>query len=170
MFGFRSLAACSLATLMLFPLGCGGAGRPKLVAVEGTVTLNGAPLEGATIMFMPVDAGSADFQRPSTAVTDAQGKFVASTYTTGDGLAIGKYQLGIEKKELVGDLPKGFDSEQPELSRVRYKLIVPKQFRDPTTSGLSAEVTSGGLQPAVIELNSEGAPEIEVLGTGPASA
>ncbi len=168
----RMISTVLLCALVTLSVGCGGNGRPALVTVRGKVTLNGAPLEGATVMFVRVPEKGVEFGRPSVGVTDAQGEFTVSTYAEGDGLAVGKYLVGVEKRELIGDLPKDFNSELADQTRLRYKLIVPKTFRDPTTSGLSVDVSRKGLEPAVIELSAEGAPEIETTGpvVNPSSA
>ncbi|MCA9081951.1 MAG: hypothetical protein KDA58_15425 [Planctomycetaceae bacterium] len=147
-------------------LGCGGDGRPSLVQATGRVTLNGEPLEGASVSFVPVEVADATFQRPSFATTNAQGEFTIGTYGSEDGIPAGKYQVGIQKREVVGALPKDFNEEEASQFRVRYKLIVPLSYRDPAASGVTVEVTSDGMQPAVIELNSSGNPEFETTGPG----
>lgn len=61
------------ATLLLLPLlaglGCGRGDLPDLGRVEGTVTLDGAPLADAFVEFHP-ESG-----RPSSCRTDAQGRY-----------------------------------------------------------------------------------------------
>src|SRR5713226_3122156 len=73
--------------------GCGGA--KKLVKVEGKVTLDGAPLDGAMVKFMP-QGGSG---QPATGLTGTDGKFRLTTYVTGDGALPGDYSVTITKVE-----------------------------------------------------------------------
>jgi hypothetical protein len=80
-------ALCSLVLLLAIvllavALGCGGSDRPDLAEVEGTVTLDGAPLPGARIEFKP-----------------AQGKI--SSATTGEN---GHYEL-VYLRDIKGAVP-----------------------------------------------------------------
>ena len=55
----------------------------------------------------------------------------------------------------------------PDATTLRYKWTVPRAYADAGSSGLTAEVTSDGVEPAVFALESGGAaPEIEVTGPG----
>jgi len=147
-----------VATLVVALAGCGD-GRPALVRVTGTVQLDGKPLEGAIVSFQPVAQGRDAFQRPSSAVTDAEGKFSPGTYGPDDGLPPGKYRVTIQKRQPVG--AASGTSESQASGPVRYQWITPRRLADPDTSGLEAEVTSSGLEPSVFELESDGPPEVE---------
>ena len=58
-----------------------GCDRPSnIVAVTGTVLLDGKPLEGAAVLFHP----EAD-ERPAVGITDNLGNFHLTTRTQGDG-------------------------------------------------------------------------------------
>lgn len=145
-------------------VGCGGSDRPKLVKATGTVTLDGKPLEGALVGFQPMTDAKSKYHRPSSAVTDASGKFLLGTYDKDDGVPVGKYKVGVQKRELVGELPKDFNSENPDAYNLQYKWITPRSAADPASSGLEINVTSSGLSPAVIELKALPQPEIERTG------
>ena len=138
--------------------GCGD-GRPKLVRATGTVMLDGKPLAGAVVCFQPVSQ-SGEFQRPSSAITDAEGKFSPGTYGEKDGLPAGKYRVAIQKREPVG-AGSGTAASQSS-GPAKYQWITPRRLADPNTSGLEVEVTSSGLEPAVFDLESEGPPEVEI--------
>lgn len=72
-------------------LGCGGgvADQPDLGTVTGVVTLDGEPLQSATIEFQPAKG------RPSTATTNADGEYEL-VYTSDDkGAKIGKHTVWI---------------------------------------------------------------------------
>jgi len=66
----RSVASV-IYVLLVAPLffGCGPSG-PEIARVEGTVTMDGKPLPGAVIMFVPIGG------RPSVCETDPNGKYV----------------------------------------------------------------------------------------------
>jgi hypothetical protein len=145
--------------------GCGGDGRPSLVQVTGTVKVDGAPVEGAIVSLVPITDAKDAYKRPSAGVTDASGTFTMGTYEKTDGVPPGKYKVGIYKRELVGELPKNYDEEQPDRFNLKYKWVIPRKFSDPAASGLEAEVTNTELKPASFDLSTGGAkPEIEVTG------
>ena len=57
-------------------VGCSGERTPELAEVEGTLTLKGGgPLANVRVMFLP-DPEEEVFGQPSSATTDANGKFV----------------------------------------------------------------------------------------------
>jgi hypothetical protein len=151
--------------LFVAPLlaGCGD-GRPSLVPATGQVLLNGAPLAGATVSFQPVDVAEGSFQRPSRATTDAEGRFSPTTYSPGDGIPVGKYRVAVQKREPVGELPPDFNWETADDAAVKFQWTTPRKYSSPDTSGLEVEVTGSGLQPDVLNLTSDGPPEIEQSG------
>lgn len=71
--------------------GCGGSG---LVNVKGAVTMDGQPIEGATVIFVPSDSKAGS----GSAMTDASGHFSLTTRQE-DGVAPGEYRVTITKKE-----------------------------------------------------------------------
>ena len=115
--------------------GCGGgAASPDLRAASGNVTLNGNPVEGASISFFPTVQGG----RSATGTTDASGNFKLSSFQKEDGALIGKYNVAITKFNPNYVMPEpGEEEKEP------YNLL-PESFGDPGTSGLSAEVTADG--------------------------
>lgn len=58
-----------LALALFISIGCGGSDTPELGFVTGTVTMDGKPLPGVMIAFMPASG------RPSTANVDQDGKY-----------------------------------------------------------------------------------------------
>ena len=72
--------------------GCGPQG-PPLAQITGTVTLDGEPLEGASVEFLPLTAaGSASH---SIENTDADGHFAMGYTADRDGVLPGKYRVSI---------------------------------------------------------------------------
>src|SRR5688572_8699671 len=69
--------------------GCGGPEHPDVGEVTGTVTLDGAPLADATVMFQPSSG------RGSMGTTNAEGKY-SLTYLDGvPGAVLGSHKVSI---------------------------------------------------------------------------
>jgi len=147
-----NLAVCLVAVVAL--VGCsGGSGdRPKTVKAGGTVTLDGAPVAGATVSFTPQGEG-----RSAVAQTDAQGRFTLNTTNTIPGVMPGDYKVGISKEKTEG----GMTSEQsqeyfqktgkaPPPPKVTSEL--PEKYKNPATSGFSAKVQASGTNEFKFEL------------------
>src|SRR5262249_24214399 len=80
-----------VAVALCAPLGCSSG--PKLVKVQGVVTLDGQPLPGATVSFVPVGEGPT-----ANGLTDKEGNFQLGTYSTSDGAAPGQYKVIVTKE------------------------------------------------------------------------
>lgn len=77
----------------LILVGCGGGSdRPSLAPASGIVTLNGEPVEGASLTFIPVAGG-----RPGSAITDAQGRYTIKTYQDAPGAITGEHKVAVIK-------------------------------------------------------------------------
>ncbi|GAB6166712.1 hypothetical protein JCM19992_27120 [Thermostilla marina] len=136
-----------------FWLGCGGSGdRPKTYPVEGTVTLNGKPVAGATVVFAPVvGGGSESTPQAAQGKTDANGRYVLSTFETGDGAMPGEYTVIVTKYD-VQPTPGGPELESEE-GQMRAFLeaqqggddsgtrnLLPAKYANAQTSGLQFTV------------------------------
>lgn len=86
---------CFSVLLCFFLIGCGGGQSPlpKLVQGTGTVTLDGKPLDGATITFNPKEGGA------SFAFTDQDGKFTLMFNKDTPGVIPGKHIIKIVKEK-----------------------------------------------------------------------
>lgn len=101
-----------LVTVPVLSIGCSGGTSSSpynLVPTTGQVLLDGAPVAGVTLSFVP--------QRQSTgqggfAVTDALGKFSAREYTSEKGIAPGIYAVCFSKLALSdgSPIPEGKDA------------------------------------------------------------
>jgi hypothetical protein len=87
----RCLAAAAVAALVI---GCGESG-PKVVSVTGTVTLNGKPLEGASVSFFP-ELSTNKEGRAGEDITGPSGNYKAMTRGR-SGLVPGKYHVVVTK-------------------------------------------------------------------------
>lgn len=108
--------------------GCfGGAGdRPDTGKVTGVVTLDGSPLEGATVTFQPAEG------RPSAGETDSSGKYVLMYSVDVEGAKVGQHTVTISKED------QKFDGDGELTSS---KETVPSKYNQKTE--LTEKVESG---------------------------
>jgi hypothetical protein len=127
-----------ILSAVMFPIvfpGCHGSPQgPEIVEVRGIVIYEGSPIEGANVIFSPVDPNRT---LASQSVTDREGRFELSTYV-GDGelrpgIAPGKYAVAITK----------FDTDSISTTHAPPKDVLPKKYGSPKTSGLTADVAKG---------------------------
>jgi hypothetical protein len=141
--------ALVLTMLVLIPGGLAGCGpsddtmRIKLVPVNGTVTFNGQPLEGARVTFSPDDAN--ERSTPGGDVTGPAGNYKAM-FRNRSGLAPGMYKIIVEK--IVP--PAGVKAEDTDIN-MHLESLNPKeqtkgQKRESTQirGDFEAEVPAGG--------------------------
>lgn len=138
------------STLPLFSVGCGQSG-PAVENVQGVVTLDGTPLEGATVFFSPKGTGGL----VAAGLTQADGSFTLNTQGAkpGAGTAVGDYSVTVSKVEMP-DFPN-IDVDDPrygtpehdrlnqEASTAKPKVIVPEKYNSAQTSPFTAKVESG---------------------------
>ena len=136
----RSLSLLSLCLTMIS--GCGEpSNRLPVYPVQGVVQWNGKPLGNAMVTLHPVDKSDS---RATTAraTTDANGKFVVSTYDAHDGAPEGEYKVTVERYQLKGS---GSNLEPGP-------NMLPAKYSQPTTTGASLRVARGNNQQQVIDL------------------
>ena len=140
-------------------VGCSrGPARPEVQFVEGVVMLDGAPVEGATVGFVPAGAGLGAFGR-----TLPDGRFLLTSSrggVPGAGAMAADYVVTVQKVD--GDAPP---ADAPEAAAAPgtaedyekwrkesvstsskpalVKYVVPQAYGDPKTSGLKATVKKG---------------------------
>lgn len=85
----RFIRLMPVLALTAVPVGCG----TSYQKVEGTVTLGGSPVEGATVTFYPTSEGG----QAASAITDANGKFKLTNPTNDKGIPKGTYKVTITK-------------------------------------------------------------------------
>src|SRR5712692_350445 len=108
-----ALLGSFLSAVILTAAGCGG---DKTVKVEGLVTLDGNPLPGATVSFMPVGEG-----RAATGQTGADGSFRLGTFGTDDGALAGEYKVIVvvsEAYETLSKDPQAWSLEEKKAARM----------------------------------------------------
>lgn len=128
---FGIVATALIATLIG---GCGRSDKIELVPVEGIVTLDGAPLADAAVVFHPKPKG-----RPSMGKTDAEGRFKLSYLEGTMGALVGKHQVSISTF-----IEPDSDSDDPEVQQGRNE-IVPPEYNAQTTLEVELERGPGEL-------------------------
>jgi hypothetical protein len=118
--------------------GCGGTSR--LYKVEGLVTIDGNPVQGATVVFMPDGGGKG---QNAQGFTDKDGRFTLKTNGV-DGIEAGSYKVLVTKADTVinpdegggdaGDLGRGGGGQLRRQMEGYYKKTSgrrPKQLLPP---------------------------------------
>jgi hypothetical protein len=145
------LPACLSA---LVAVGCGGAGSP--VAVKGMVKLDGNPLAGATVTFMP----TGDSGRPATGETDRNGVFHLTSLRKDDGAFPGDYRVVVTKIQAI-DPPPPTNSGEPDAVLKHYQslksqkrtALLPSLYGSYATTPLRGKVPTAGEVVLEIESN-----------------
>lgn len=138
---------CGLLFL-LTTIGCGGGG-PQVAPVEGTVTLDGKPLDKILVEFFPTTNGPRSFGE-----TDAQGKF---TLMTDDGktvgAVVGNHKVTLKDGSVITKF-MGRKGENVDMSEGRKPRIGGK-LASPETSPLTATVTAEGTNSVTFEASTK---------------
>ena len=88
--------------LAIFLAGCGSS-EFEIVPVSGTVTFEGEPLEGAEVVFAPMETKDViNVGPPSTGMTDAGGKYMLNTIRGQQGAVATKHRVSIGFKGISG--------------------------------------------------------------------
>jgi len=131
-------------------LGCGQSEGAATVAVTGSVTQKGSPIEGAIVSFVP----SGNEGQSAVGVTDSSGKYSLTTRKKDDGAIPGHYKVSITKYDGPkattgggdvagpnGEMPASYTGEAPEAPPA--KNLLPAKYASPDSSGFSAAVSAG---------------------------
>lgn len=131
--------------------GCGGNENGR-VAISGSVSLDGKPLDGGTVAFIGGGGGAL-----ATASTNKEGKFLAQ-------VALGINKVTISKEDLAAsiqtapksdaDMLMGTDAEYKAQQKAKPKDLIPAKYSRPESSGLSFDIVTG-MQPLSIDLSSK---------------
>jgi hypothetical protein len=158
--GSCALLVAFLSAVMLTTVGCGSAG--KTFKVGGVVTLDGKPLPGATVSFMPMGEG-----RAATGRTDTDGRFLLGTFGTEDGAAAGEYKVVITvsaANENLSKDPKTWSNEEKMAARMtmtpkgKQQAAEKKRKTAPSLPSIYGDVNQTPLKqvvptPGEVELN-----------------
>jgi hypothetical protein len=108
-----------IAIALLAESGC-GSGNGEIAQVSGRVTLNGAPLQNATVTFQPISADGSNPGSGSYGKTDRDGRYsLEFILVDGKGARVGEHRVMIttagnagttlaEKEKAVEIVPKNY--------------------------------------------------------------
>ena len=141
-------AFTTIFTLLLFSLvlGCGGRKWPPTNKTTGTVTLDGQPVEEATVSFFPKGGF-----KPANGKTDSAGRYEMTTFNANDGAMTGSFGVSIAKypevkiETTLEGTPWTEDMESDEPPEVDKPIenSLPEKYADAETSGFTATVVEG---------------------------
>jgi hypothetical protein len=124
----KMLALLAIAASAVLVSGCAkDTGHRK---TTGVVTVDGAPIEGATVVFIPAAQGGAS----GSAITDAKGAYSATSGSVGEGLLPGEYKVTISKREEVVDP----DQAAFEAGEITYDELQERKYGKGNLSGTGA--------------------------------
>jgi hypothetical protein len=128
----RRVVVAAAGMALLACAGCGAGVRP--VPVQGTITLDGAPLAGVQILFDPmVEPGRLSPPRSRT-VSDDQGRYVLRCDTGEDGAVPGRHRVTVMYATSAHDQEAGIRAG---------KARVPANYSSATQTPLQVEVVAG---------------------------
>jgi hypothetical protein len=135
---------CLVFAVLLTTVGCGSDYVP-LAEVEGTVTLDGKPLEGAEVQFVP-EPGKAVIAPRSTGRTNEQGQFKLVCDDGRSGAMLGEHRVAVMDLKAYGDTPpsveKGARYESAD-ALPQPKFRFGQIYSDLTRTPLRKEVKAG---------------------------
>jgi len=149
-------ACLAVASIWLF--GCGQ--HPPPATVEGTLRLDGKPLDHCLITFLP-EPGQAAKGPHSTGVTDRQGAYRVRFDSRQEGAAVGRHRVTVQdlsassgvvrRDHGTADADVNENTPPPPVRRSR----VPQSYMSPNETPLRKEVQAGH---QVIDLDIKGQP------------
>jgi hypothetical protein len=123
--------------------GCSKSG-PAVAPVKGTVLLDGKPMTKGTVITMPA-AG-----RGAKSPIASDGSFQLGTFTKTDGAIVGTHSAAV----IAYEPPPNAGPESPY-----GKLLVPKKYASPESSGLTIDVPPEGKNDVVLNLTTAAQPK-----------
>ncbi len=143
----RNLACCLAALVSAFACllasGCGPR-LPPFTKVEGTVLLDGRPLPGAVVEFVPELTGfGADYN--STAITDDKGHYeLVSVYKKTPGALVARHHVLVREQPIPEEYRTRSEENERKLKELLSGLTnrpIPRVYASFTKTPLIVEVT-----------------------------
>ena len=141
--------------LLVLLVAVAGCGKQKTVPLHGTVTLDGRPLQGATVHFIAQDPEG----RNALGSTNAEGVFRLSTFEPDDGALPGSYKVIVRPAtkadpELAAMTPAEAMKAASAGRKVnRPAVALPPRYSQPGQTILVQDVPASG--DVVFELQSQ---------------
>lgn len=134
-------------------LGCGEESSFKspvpVFPASGKILYQGKPLAGIILIFHPVDVNQ---KIKSQATTGDDGKFVATTFKTADGVPEGDYTITLTVSSNESDSARE-DAAIERKSRKEGQVRFPPKYQNPATSSLKVKVTKNQPDLGILEIN-----------------
>ena len=147
---------CSSVVVLSFG-GCGGREYPPTYETSGVITLDGKPVGGVTVSFLPQDG-----QQPANGKTDDNGHYRLTSFSRNDGAMAGNFAIVMMKFPKVEgvttptgipwDPDKETDRYIPDNGKEENKL--PEKYADSKTSGMLATVVADTVNTFDFDLSS----------------
>lgn len=178
----KSLICLGAAILMVgMVIGCGSNNGLVLAKARGKITHKGEPIKYGSIMFKPEQPGP-----PAIGSINADGTFVLSTESAGDGAVVGAHRvavIGLEEDPSAGKVEMPDPTTSPreymvaktkaatrpirgggagsytDKSGKTFRITTPEWFGKPDTSSLKATVARGS-NVFEIAINEDGSAQI----------
>lgn len=156
----RTLYCLALAGSVLLLSSCGKSYEP-CYPVSGTITYNGQPLQGATILFYPQGGAAKEKKLFPIATSDQSGNFAVRTYEkeNPDGAPVGEYKVcvyyppgGTNTVDRAGDPVEAGPTSANTRQGKRLSDYIKKNYYNINTTPLTANVAPGSNQPITLDL------------------
>jgi hypothetical protein len=122
--------------LLMLVAGCNDG--PALYPVTGSVSLDGKPVDGASVTFISSDG------QPVFATTDSSGNYAMLTNGK-PGVPVGEYKVTVSKvassPAISMNTPEDMKKMQAAGPMPKPMSLVPERYASPDKSGLTATVT-----------------------------
>jgi hypothetical protein len=126
-----------LASLLVAFVASGCNSGPQLAEVEGTVKVNGQPVDNIQVEFWPTSSGP-----KSIGVTDAQGRYTLTTDTNRKGAVVGSHKVVLKDVGIMGDKFLGRAGEDVDMTKGK-KSRIPTNFNDVSKTPIEKTVKAG---------------------------
>ncbi len=149
---YRRFISCGC--VLFLAAGCSSgdewtAKRPKVYKAQGTVKLDGKPLDEATVIYH-----SQAHELSAQGMSDKDGRFTLTTFEPGDGAVEGKHRVVVVKRTYEKRKTK-YDSPEESSVALIPKDLLPSRYSLPNTTTLEAEVSPSGNNDAILEVKSK---------------
>lgn len=125
-------------------LGCGDAEIAlPTVPVTGRITLDSAPLQGAQVVFIPLDAGGGSLSAAGSTNENGEYTLSAATY---EGVVPGQYKVLVEHYTMPDGSPVQVDTAIGGLEQMKMlgqvRQVLPAAYTSPEATTLAVLVTA----------------------------
>src|SRR4051794_28538238 len=137
-------------------VGC-SRGDSNLATVSGTVTHNGAPVEGAKVTFYSTVESGGKRGNSYGGITDSNGKYLIAGIGKEVGIPPGLYKVTVIKLNQKSSLPKEIASDPGQLDAAGIGTnLLPRDYENEKTTKLSATLQSGKNEGVNFDMKGQG--------------